>query len=102
MRRVPSSPFTVSVDREGHALYQLAMTLTNLPTPRSLGPYSTYVAWATSPSVTDPIKLGEVRNGLNIAGIIGLNRFIVTVDGRTLCSADETNRAPAAQWHVRR
>src|SRR5438477_10409055 len=57
--RAARSPFTVAVDADGHHEYELEITLRNLPDPRSLGQYTTYVAWATPPGLSPEVKLGE-------------------------------------------
>ena len=74
-----SSPFTVSVDAEGHHRYEVVIDLRGLPDPRSLGPYSTYVAWVTTPSLSPELKLGEVRAGRTRSGVVGFNKFIVMI-----------------------
>jgi FtsP/CotA-like multicopper oxidase with cupredoxin domain len=73
------SPFTVSVDAEGHHLYELVFDLRRLPDPRSLGPYSTYVAWVTTPTLSPEVKLGEVRAGRTRLGVVGFNKFVVMI-----------------------
>ena len=79
LRRASTSPFTVAVDADGHHQYELTFSLRNLPDPRSLGPFTTYVAWATTPSLAPEIKLGEVRAGATRAGIVSFNKFIVMI-----------------------
>jgi suppressor of ftsI len=55
------------------------ITLEGLPAPASLGPYSTYVAWITTP-LMDPVRsLGEVRNGRARLPAIELDKFIILV-----------------------
>src|SRR5437899_11663858 len=43
----PSSPFGIAVTPAGEHLYDIDFNLRDLPDPESLGPYTTYVAWAT-------------------------------------------------------
>src|SRR5262245_12552496 len=59
----PSSPFGIAVTPAGEHLFDVGFALRNLPDPATLGPYSTYIAWATTPQLEPSIKLGEVRNG---------------------------------------
>jgi len=79
LHRIAASPFTVSVDESGHQLFAPTITLSNLPEPRTLGPYSTYVAWAVTPDLAHEIKLGVVKNGRTDVGVVGLNQFFLTV-----------------------
>ncbi|MEP6495803.1 MAG: multicopper oxidase domain-containing protein, partial [bacterium] len=79
LHRVASSPFTVSVDESGHQLFSPVITLSNLPEPRTLGPYSTYIAWAVTPDLTRDVKLGVVNNGRTTIGVVGLNQFLLTI-----------------------
>jgi FtsP/CotA-like multicopper oxidase with cupredoxin domain len=77
--RAARSPFTVAVDADGHHEYELEIALRNLPDPRLLGPYTTYVAWATPPGLSPEVKLGEVRAGTTHVGTVSFNKFIVMV-----------------------
>ncbi len=78
MERVPS-PFGVAVTPEGHHRYNLTFTLVGLPDPATLGPYTAYVAWVTTPRLSPVVKLGEVRNGQVALGEVHFNRFMVMV-----------------------
>jgi suppressor of ftsI len=73
------SPFTVAVDADGHHEYELEITLRNLPDPRSLGPFTTYVAWVTPPGLSPEVKLGEMRAGTTHVGVVSFNKFIVMI-----------------------
>ena len=91
LRHLASSPFTVSVDAAGHPLYELDISLAGLPDPRSVGPYTAYVAWAITSTLDQEVKLGEVRNGRTAAGVVRFNRFAVMI------TAERLNRTtPAA------
>src|SRR5690606_31315602 len=57
------SPFGIAVTVDGGHAYDVAFTLRDLPDPSSLGAYTRYVAWATTPQLSPVVKLGEVRNG---------------------------------------
>ena len=61
----PWSPFGVTVTPEGHHRHQLRSWISGLPNPSSLGPYQTYIAWATPLELDPVIKLGPVSNGEN-------------------------------------
>ncbi|MBI4410709.1 MAG: multicopper oxidase family protein [Gemmatimonadetes bacterium] len=73
------TPFGVAVTPEGEHLYDLTLTLDGLPDPRTLGPYFTYVAWATTPVLRPMLKLGDVRNGVARVGRVGFNKFLILV-----------------------
>jgi FtsP/CotA-like multicopper oxidase with cupredoxin domain len=91
MRRA-SSPFTIAADAEGHLRYQLVLDLGPLPDPRTLGPYTTYVAWATTPTLAPEMRLGEVRAGRTRAEHeVALDKFIVMVTAER--SANVTRRS---------
>ena len=86
----PWSPFGVTVTAEGRHRHELTAWIARLPDPASLGPYTTYVAWAT-PLVFDPvINLGSVTNGRNDLGEVSFNKYMVLVSAEA--SADVTER----------
>lgn len=72
-------PFGVRVDVTGVALQPFLLRLKDLPDPAELGPYRTYVAWITSPTLHPWLRLGEVAEGLNLTGEAGLNQYMVMV-----------------------
>jgi FtsP/CotA-like multicopper oxidase with cupredoxin domain len=88
LRRVPS-PFGAAVTRDGRHEWDLRLTLDGLPDPRTLGDYSAYVAWATTPTFDTTIRLGRVRNGRAIVGRVALNTFIVLVSAERTDDARE-------------
>jgi len=69
----------VSVDESGHQLFAPVITLANLPDPRTLGPYSVYIAWAVTPDLARDAKLGVVANGRTELGVVGLNQFMLMI-----------------------
>ncbi|MGH7507932.1 MAG: multicopper oxidase family protein [Gemmatimonadales bacterium] len=74
-----SSPFGLSVTRDGRVKSRIVLTLSGLPDPAFLGPYRSLVAWATTPELEPMIPLGAVRNGRTPLGPISLERFIIMV-----------------------
>jgi hypothetical protein len=72
-------PFGLSVTRDGRVLSRVVLTLSGLPEAASLGPYHSFVAWATTPDLDPVIPLGAVGNGRTVTGPIGLERFIILV-----------------------
>ncbi len=86
----PWSPFGVTVTAEGRHRNELTAWIAGLPDPATLGPYTTYVAWAT-PLLLDPVvKLGEVGNGRTDLGEVAFNKYLVLVTAEA--SADVSER----------
>lgn len=81
-------PFGVSVTADGRASYDVQVSLTGLPQPSTLGPYTTYVAWAATTNLDQWHRLGVVRNGSSTVGKIELNKFMLVITA-------EANAAPA-------
>ncbi len=74
------SPFGVSVTRDGNQRYRIALDITGLPEPESLGDYRTYVAWATTPVFQPTVRLGEVGNGsFPNLGVVSFDKFVLLV-----------------------
>ena len=59
----PDTPFGVAVSREGRQRYLIDLTIEGLPPPQDLGPYTTYVVWATTPELSPIYNLGTVGKG---------------------------------------
>ena len=57
------SPFGIAVDSAGRQRQRLTLVIEGLPSPASLGPYTTYVAWAYSLSMDQEHRLGVVHSG---------------------------------------
>lgn len=77
----PATPFGSALTSQGHHVSVLTAWIAGLPEPSSLGPYTTYVAWATTP-VLDPVeKLGEVTNGRNALGRVEFDKFMILITG---------------------
>ena len=75
----PETPFDVAVDPDGHLLHDLRVTASGLPDPATLGPYSSYVGWATTPLLDPVVRLGKMSNGRNSLGRVGFNKFLILV-----------------------
>lgn len=80
-----TSPFGVAVTVDGRTRYRLVATISGLPEPRTLGGYTTYVAWAYTMSLDSAVKLGVVRNGTVDLGEVSLAQF------RVLISAEKSS-----------
>jgi suppressor of ftsI len=93
LRRI-SSPFGAAVTADGRHVWDLRLTLAGLPDPRTLGDFTTYVAWAATPTFDPVIRLGEVRNGRVDAGRIALNTFLI------LISAEQSPDVPTRRGRL--
>ena len=86
-----ASPFGIAVTVDGRASYDLAITLTGLPAPASLGRYGVIVAWAVSPDLSLWQPLGAVSDGTTTLGPVALNKFLVVISAET--TAEVTTHA---------
>lgn len=85
------SPFGMAVTREGHHVYDVSLRIEGLPEPSTLGDYTAYVAWVTTPLLSPMVKLGEIENGWNESvGQVAFNKFTIMVSAEA--SADVTDR----------
>ena len=73
------SPFGVTVTADGRASYDIQLSLTGLAEPSSLGPYTTYIAWAATTNLDKWYRLGVVRNGNTTVGKVELNKFMLVI-----------------------
>ena len=87
----PPSPFGVTVTPEGRHIHRLSAVVEGLPDPRSLGPYTTFVAWATPLELDPVVRLGEVTEGAAIElGELSFGKYLVLISAEA--SADVTER----------
>ena len=85
--RVPS-PFGTRVSIDGHHEFDVAVVLRGLPDPSSLGPYTTYVAWATTPLLRPMVNLGPVGNGRAELGRVGFDKFLILITAEATADVD--------------
>lgn len=83
-----TSPFGVAVSPDGKHLYNLVVSIQNLPDPGMLGAYSTYVAWASDLSFSDYRRLGEVGNGRTELGVIEYDQFRIFVSAEARAATE--------------
>lgn len=86
----PPSPFGVTVTPEGRHVHGLSVRVEGLPDPASLGPYATFVAWATPLALDPVVPLGEVGEGTSDLGEIAFGKYLVWISAEA--SADVTER----------
>ena len=84
------SPFGVTVTADGRASYEVQLDLSGLPAPSTLGPYTTYVAWAATTNLDEWHRLGAVKNGRSTVGKVELNKFMFVITA-------EASATPAAR-----
>src|SRR5690242_7796666 len=72
-------PFGASVTPNGEPRYRLIASVTGLPKPATLGPYTTYVAWAYTVTMDSAVKLGVVHDGTARLGEVAREQFRVLV-----------------------
>ncbi len=85
--RVPS-PFGTRVSIDGHHEFDVAVVLRGLPDPSSIGPYTTYVAWATTPLLRPMVNLGPVGNGRAELGRVGFDKFLILITAEATADVD--------------
>ena len=85
-----ASPFGATVSPDGTQQFVVTFDISGLPDPSTLGPYTTYVAWATTPVLDPVVKLGVVGNGSTAAGHVEFNKFMVLISAEA--SADVEQR----------
>jgi suppressor of ftsI len=82
-------PFTVAVGPAGEPRYRPVISVAGLPSPESLGPYRTYIAWVASPTMYPVTRLGEIRNGRAALGSIDLEKFVILVTAESSAGAKQ-------------
>jgi FtsP/CotA-like multicopper oxidase with cupredoxin domain len=82
------SPFGVAVTVDGRPRYHLVADIAGLPDPRSLGQYTTYVAWAYTLALDSAVKLGPVRNGRVDLGELNYVQFRILISAERSRDAD--------------
>jgi len=73
------SPFGVAVTSDGHASYDVQLTLSGLPEPSTLGAYKAYVAWGVTTDLKQWRRLGTVANGSSTVGRVEFNKFMLVI-----------------------
>lgn len=73
------SPFGIAVAPDGNVRYRVRVRLCGLPAPAALGPYTTYVVWASTWLVDETDRLGAVLDGERDLGEVRWNKFRILV-----------------------
>ena len=85
----PAGPFTIAVTAEGRIRYAPTIVLAGLPTPSSLGPFTTYVVWAATPVMYPIARLGAAANGRTRLSEIDLDKFVILVTAEASANGSE-------------
>jgi FtsP/CotA-like multicopper oxidase with cupredoxin domain len=85
----PSSPFGVAVTAAGEHQFDIQFDVQGLPAPSTLGPYRTYVAWATTPQMHPVVKLGVIANGRTTLGRITFDRTLILITAESSAAVSE-------------
>ena len=73
------TPFGTAVNSDGVHRFELRVQARHLPDPSTLGPYTTYVAWVTTPLLRPVIRIGALDQDGAAAGPVELNKFLVLI-----------------------
>jgi hypothetical protein len=73
------SPFGVAVTADGHASYDVQLSISGLPEPSALGAYKAYIAWGVTPDLKEWRRLGPVSNGQSTVGQVQFNKFLLVI-----------------------
>ena len=80
------SPFGIAMTADGHAIYDVQVTAEGLPSPATLGRYSTWVAWAATPELDQWVRLGAVQNGTTTVGPVQYDKFLLVITAEATAS----------------
>lgn len=82
-------PFTLAVTRDGNQIYRPRLTLSGLPSPGTLGPYTVYVAWVTTPVMSPFVRLGAVTNGTTELPPVFFDQFVIVISAEASASVSD-------------
>jgi FtsP/CotA-like multicopper oxidase with cupredoxin domain len=88
LARTPSA-FGTQVTSDGRQRYDAQLTVRGLPDPTTLGQWTTYVAWLTTPTLFPEEKLREVGNGTFALGTIDWNKFLIIISAERSAATEE-------------
>ena len=69
----------VAATRDGRLVYDLAITVTDLPPVGDLGAYSRYEVWLTTPKLDEGHDLGPIENDGTVHAQADWNKFTIIV-----------------------
>jgi len=89
------SPFGVATTRDGRLVFDLDITVTDLPAASDLGPYTRYEAWLTTPKLDLIHDLGSIENGKPIHAQADWNKFTIIVSAEAAAAPHKWSSAIA-------
>jgi hypothetical protein len=72
------SPFGIPLSPDGHPMFDVHITVKNLPSPAAFGA-TAYVAWASTADLDKATNLGVIGSDQTTKGVMALNKYIVLV-----------------------
>lgn len=80
------SPFAIAVRRDGRLVYDLEITVHDMPPVAYVGAYTGYEAWLASPNLDLVRRLGPIHNDSTLHADADWNKFtvIVSAEGPTV------------------
>jgi hypothetical protein len=77
--RPARSPFGFALTVDGNFIFDAEVTVTGLPDPAKLGPFTTYAVWATNADLTEVRLLGTLRPDEPTKGRVAFSKFLIVV-----------------------
>ena len=81
--RPAASPFGLAATRDGRTIYDIDITVADLPAPSSLGSYTVYEAWLATPKLDLIRDLGPISVGVPLHAQVDWNKFTVLVSAES-------------------
>ena len=82
------SPFGIALTPDGQYVYELRIAVEKLAPPRA----GRYVAWVTTPSLDQRVRIGALDDDHRITGQVAWNKFLVVV------TLEEDDAEGQASW----
>lgn len=74
----PPSPFGIPLTPQGNPMWDVNITVKNLPAPSAFGG-TEYVSWATTADLGHAINLGTIGHDQTSKGVMALSKFIILI-----------------------
>jgi hypothetical protein len=84
-----TSPFGIAVSREGRIVYDLSIVTAGLADPSTLGSYTVYEAWLTTPRLEPVTDLGPIRPGEPLRARADWNKFTIIVSAEAAAPVNQ-------------
>jgi hypothetical protein len=77
------SPFGLAASKDGRIVYDLVISVADLPEPSSFGSYTFYTAWLATPKLDVVRNLGKITDGATLRAEVDWNKFTVLVSAES-------------------